>query len=67
MEPNAASDYNKTATSQGDLNRMRAANVYVADVLEGVGANQESVNPNKLIPRDWKTQGGTYDRVGVWR
>ena len=53
MEPNAASDYNKTATSQGDLNRMLAANVYVADVLEGVGANQESVNPNKLIPRDW--------------
>ena len=65
MEQKASSDYNKTATSQGDLNRMLAANMYVTDVLEGATTNQESISEKKLIPRDW-TQGGAYERVGVW-
>lgn len=65
MEPKVTSDYNNTATSQGDLNRMLAANMYVTDVLEGATNNQESISEKKLIPRDWKTQTGAYDRVGV--
>ncbi|CBK22077.2 uncharacterized protein [Blastocystis hominis] len=56
-----SSNYTKSVSSQGELNRIIAANSYVSEVLEG--DVEEQPHPLNLVPNNWSSQEEMYSRA----